>query len=100
MTLRPDEQAWIDTHPERCGACGHLLMLHHNEWCCDGDCCDGQSCNVGDCKCSGEKWQGARQPRPAGEARPSVRDRYAGRIKSIEERPLPAGSLAQTTYAR
>lgn len=92
-SLHPDELAALGT--ARCGACGHLLMLHHNEWCCDGDCCGGQSCNVGDCKCSGEKWQGASSPDKAFPLPPLARQSIGrillsmGKVMGVHERALP-----------
>ncbi len=43
--LKEDEIAWIGRHPERCKACGHLVIFH-NEHCC-------LFCLVDGCEC---KW--------------------------------------------
>lgn len=39
----PEEQAWVEANPERCGRCGHLYIFH-NFHCCT-------FCTVDDCEC-------------------------------------------------
>lgn len=43
MQLKEDEVQWINSHPERCEACGHLDIFH-NDHCCP-------FCLVEDCPC-------------------------------------------------
>lgn len=65
MNLTPEEQAWIETNPERCTACGHLDIFHSQE----ADFGDIE-CNVDFCACvnhqirTAGRWHRVPMPEP------------------------------------